>query len=135
MEGPNFFFLKLIKSLRKHPKFSRDEKVRIDVLDKFGFFSTESNGHLSEYLPWYRRTQKDVKKWSSLSNWIHGETGGYLRVCNEKRNWFVEDFPKYLKKSGHTLLLHGRYTCKARAPSCKTCVIIKYCKYNKKELR
>jgi len=41
---------------------------------------------------------------------------------------------KYLKKAGHTLLLHGRYTCKARAPSCKTCVIIKYCKYNNKEL-
>ena len=42
---------------------------------------------------------------------------------------------KYLKKAGHTLLLHGRSTCKARAPSCKTCVIIKYCKYNNKELR
>ena len=41
---------------------------------------------------------------------------------------------KYLKKAGHTLLLHGRYTCKARVPSCKTCVIIKYCKYNNKEL-
>jgi len=42
---------------------------------------------------------------------------------------------KYLKKAGHILLLHGRYTCKARAPSCKTCVIIKYCKYNNKKLR
>jgi len=42
---------------------------------------------------------------------------------------------KYLKKAGHTILLHGRYTCKARAPSCKTCVIIKYCKYNNKELK
>ena len=42
---------------------------------------------------------------------------------------------KYLKNAGHTLLLHGRYTCKARTPSCKTCVIIKYCKYKKKELR
>lgn len=42
---------------------------------------------------------------------------------------------KYLKKAGHTLLLHGRYTCKARAPSCMTCVIIKYCEYNNKELR
>jgi len=41
---------------------------------------------------------------------------------------------KYLKKAGHTLLLHGRYTCKARAPSCKTCVIIKYCKYKNKDL-
>ena len=42
---------------------------------------------------------------------------------------------KYLKKAGHTLLLHGRYTCKARTPSCKTCVIIKYCKYKNKELK
>ena len=42
---------------------------------------------------------------------------------------------KYQKKAGHTLLLHGRYTCKARTPSCKTCIIIKYCKYKNKELR
>ncbi len=42
---------------------------------------------------------------------------------------------KYLKKAGHTILLHGRYTCKARSPSCNTCVIIKYCKYNGKELK
>jgi len=41
---------------------------------------------------------------------------------------------KYLKNAGHILLLHGRYTCKARTPSCNTCVIIKYCKYNKKEI-
>ena len=40
---------------------------------------------------------------------------------------------KYLKDSHHLLLLHGRYTCKARAPSCKTCVIIKYCNYKNKE--
>jgi len=41
---------------------------------------------------------------------------------------------KYLKKAGHTILLHGRYTCKARVPLCQKCVIIKYCKYNNKEL-
>ena len=42
---------------------------------------------------------------------------------------------KYLKNASHTLLLHGRHTCKARTPSCKTCIIIKYCKYKNKELR
>ncbi len=41
---------------------------------------------------------------------------------------------KFLKKAGHIILLHGRYTCKARVPLCKKCVIIKYCKYNNKEL-
>ena len=41
---------------------------------------------------------------------------------------------KYLKKAGHTLLLHGRYTCKARKPLCKICVIRKYCNFKNKEL-
>ena len=41
---------------------------------------------------------------------------------------------KYLKNAGHTLLLHGRYTCKARKPLCKICVIRKYCKFKNKEL-
>ena len=42
---------------------------------------------------------------------------------------------KYLKDAHHLLLLHGRYTCKARTPSCNNCVIIKFCKYSQKELR
>ena len=42
---------------------------------------------------------------------------------------------KYLKDAHHLLLLHGRYTCKARTPSCNKCVITKFCKYNQKELR
>ena len=42
---------------------------------------------------------------------------------------------KFLKEAHHLLLLHGRYTCKARVPSCKTCVIIKFCKYKNKEFK
>jgi endonuclease-3 len=39
---------------------------------------------------------------------------------------------KYIKKSHHFILLHGRYTCKARNPLCKTCVINKVCLYKGK---
>ena len=39
---------------------------------------------------------------------------------------------KYLKHAHHLLLLHGRYTCKARTPDCKSCVIIKHCKFGGK---
>ena len=39
---------------------------------------------------------------------------------------------KYLKDAHHLLLLNGRYTCKARTPNCKECVIIKYCKFKEK---
>ena len=39
---------------------------------------------------------------------------------------------KYKKKAHHLILLHGRYICKARNPSCKICVINKICLYKKK---
>lgn len=76
--------------------FRRDEKVRLDVLKRFGYYSTESNGHLSEYLPWYRKRVEEIPNWISLSSWINGETGGYLRVCTEGRHWFETDFPNWL---------------------------------------
>lgn len=79
-------------------EFRRTEKVRLDVLHRFGYYSTESNGHLSEYLPWYRKRTGEISRWIDLSNWINGETGGYLRVCTEGRNWFETDFPNWLKE-------------------------------------
>ena len=39
---------------------------------------------------------------------------------------------KYLQEAHHLLLLHGRYTCKARTPNCKECAIIKHCKFKQK---
>jgi len=67
---------------------------------------------------------------------VSNRTGlAYGKNPDEVQRKLYEVVPKkYLKKAGHTILLHGRYTCKARAPSCMTCVIIKYCRYNNKEL-
>jgi endonuclease-3 len=39
---------------------------------------------------------------------------------------------KHLKKAHHLILLHGRYTCKAKNPLCKKCVINKICIYKEK---
>jgi alpha-galactosidase len=89
---------RLLELFESHPEYSRTEKVRIDVLRRFGYYSTESNGHLSEYLPWYRKRPAEIMRWIDLSSWINGETGGYLRVCTEGRNWFETDFPNWLKE-------------------------------------
>ena len=87
----------LLEAFEKHPDFSRTEKVRIDMLRRFGYYSTESNGHLSEYVPWYRKRPDEIGDWIDLGSWINGETGGYLRVCTEGRNWFETDFPNWMK--------------------------------------
>jgi len=89
---------KLLAAMEKHEKYSQQEKVRIDVLRRFGYYSTESNGHLSEYLAWYRKRPEETSEWIDLSVWIHGETGGYLRLCRESRNWFETDFQNFLNE-------------------------------------
>lgn len=89
---------RLLELFEAHPTYPQTEKVRIDVLRRFGYYSTESNGHLSEYLPWYRKRVNEIEQWIDLSSWINGETGGYLRVCTEGRNWFETDFPNWLKE-------------------------------------
>jgi alpha-galactosidase len=89
---------KMLLLFQNHPEYPKTEKVRIDVLRRFGYYSTESNGHLSEYVPWYRKRLDEIPKWIDLSRWINGETGGYLRVCTEGRNWFETDFPNWLKQ-------------------------------------
>ena len=88
---------RLLEGFEKHPRFSQTEKVRIDMLRRFGYYSTESNGHLSEYVPWYRKRPEEINRWIDLSRWINGETGGYLRVCREGRDWFVTEAPKMLQ--------------------------------------
>ncbi len=93
----------LLAAFERHPVFSRQEKVRIDVLKRFGVYSTESNGHLSEYLPWYRKRPDEIAKWIDMSDWIYGETGGYLRHTTETRNWFESDYPKFLEEAGRTI--------------------------------
>jgi alpha-galactosidase len=86
---------KLLEGFRKHPEYRKQEKVRIDILEKFGYYSTESNGHLSEYLPWYRKRPGEIDRWIDYSLWIHGEPGGYLRVCREARAKFEEEAKEY----------------------------------------
>jgi alpha-galactosidase len=111
---------RLAELIGNHPTYRETEKVRIDVLRRFGYFSTESNGHLSEYLPWYRKRVDEIPQWIDMSKWINGETGGYLRVCTEGRNWFETDFPNWLAEAPPTISAdrrseeHGSYIIEAR---------------------
>jgi alpha-galactosidase len=110
---------RMLELFEAHPTYPTTEKVRIDVLRRFGYYSTESNGHLSEYLPWYRKRLDEINRWIDLSSWINGETGGYLRVCTEGRNWFETDFPNWMREEPPTFTPekrseeHGSYIIEA----------------------
>lgn len=109
----------LLEAFEKDPEMAVHEPLRMDVLRRFGFWSTESNGHLSEYLPWYRKGGKAKDKYMDYSIWAGGETGGYLRACRESANYYEEHFEKWLNGEEDQMRLedrsleHGSYIIEA----------------------
>lgn len=87
----------LLDAFASHPVYSKTERIRIDMLKRFGYFTTESNGHVSEYVPWYRKRPAEICQWIALDSWEGGETGGYLRACSERRLWFQQDYENLLE--------------------------------------
>jgi alpha-galactosidase len=64
------------------------EPVRIDLMNHFGYFVTESSGHASEYVPYFRKSARMVNEelvprfTDTHDAWFDfGRTGGYLRHC------------------------------------------------------
>jgi alpha-galactosidase len=79
------------------------EPVRIELMKHFGYFVTESSGHASEYVPYFRKSAGMVEgelvpRFSDLKNsWFDsGRTGGYLRHCIQRYQNFQEEFDEIL---------------------------------------
>ncbi len=62
------------------PGYYVNEKVRGEVLRHFGYFMTESTGHLSEYLPYFRKNRKALDLYCDEPA-FGGETGAYYKYC------------------------------------------------------
>ncbi len=61
----------------EQPEYYVNEKVRGEVFRHFGYFMTESTGHLSEYLPYFRKNQQALDLYCDEPG-FGGETGAYL---------------------------------------------------------
>jgi alpha-galactosidase len=62
------------------PGYYVNEKVRGEVLRHFGYFMTESTGHLSEYLPYFRKNRKALDLYCDEPA-FGGESGAYYKYC------------------------------------------------------
>ena len=88
---------KVLDAVERNEHILKTHPAVVDILRRFGYWSTESNGHLSEYVPWYRKRKKEIKRWINMDSWINGETGGYLRVCKEGRDWYEKEYRRFKK--------------------------------------
>ncbi len=81
----------LIWDAIEKPEIYAQEPVRIELMKSFGYFVTESSGHASEYVPYFRKNEQMVMEelvptFSDPRNsWYGlGRTGGYLHHCQER---------------------------------------------------
>jgi len=100
------WFLKLEKDgkdlyplLRKNfekPEYYASEKVRGEVFRHFGYFMTESTGHLSEYLPYFRKNQKALDLYCDEPA-FGGESGAYYKYGRDLAEKFSKMDPLSLE--------------------------------------
>lgn len=118
----------------RESKFAKDEPVRSDMMLHFGAFITESSGHLSEYLPYYRKRKDLLDAYTDTGyrgqesfyadnwpNWRKGQDEGRARQISgedpiklersyEYGAWIVEA----IEKDG-AIVIHGNVPNSGRA--------------------
>ncbi len=62
------------------PEYYVNEKVRAEVMRHFGYFMTESTGHLSEYIPWFRSHKRALDLYCDQPG-FGGASGAYYKYC------------------------------------------------------
>jgi len=75
----------LLKENFEKPGYYVNEKVRGEVMRHFGYFMTESTGHLSEYLPWFRSSKRALEAYCDEPG-FGGASGAYYEFCDYVAN-------------------------------------------------
>lgn len=81
-----------LRAVFERPEFYKNEKVRGEVFRHFGYFMTESTGHLSEYVPWFRKNSKAMGLYCDEPS-FGGESGAYYSWCKAIADIYAEHDP------------------------------------------
>jgi alpha-galactosidase len=65
-----------LREVLENPAYYKSDKVRAELFRHFGLFMTETTGHMSEYVPWFRKNRKAMELYCNEPG-FGGETGAY----------------------------------------------------------
>jgi len=94
----------ILRANIEKPGYYANEKVRGEVMRHFGYFMTESTGHLSEYVPWFRSSRRALDLYCDQPG-FGGASGAYYNYCNmlaekyKKVDYLALESPKITKRS------------------------------------
>jgi len=81
-----------LREVFERPEYYKNEKVRGEVFRHFGYFMTESTGHLSEYVPWFRKNKKALDLYCDEPS-FGGESGAYYKYARALAEKYAEHDP------------------------------------------
>ena len=85
--------------VKNDPKIVNAEPVRNEMFLQLGFYPTESSGHNSEYLAWFRKRKDLIDKYCSHgTNWNPGEYAYILNEYLKAETEWENQFNEYLSK-------------------------------------
>jgi alpha-galactosidase len=88
-----------LRAVFEKPEYYQNEKVRGEVFRHFGYFMTESTGHLSEYVPWFRKNRKALDLYCDEPS-FGGESGAYYNYSKALSAKYAEHDPLEFESAG-----------------------------------
>src|ERR1035437_4505428 len=82
----------ILREVLERPAYYKSEKVRGEVFRHFGYFMTESSGHHSEYLPYFRKNKKALDLYCDEPS-FGGESGAYYNWCKTVADRYAVEDP------------------------------------------
>ncbi len=81
MKGPEGDLYPRFRELMRNPELRGEESTRFEMLQQFGYFATESSGHISDFFPYFRRTPELRARYCSGPGYS-GAPGAYHRLSS-----------------------------------------------------
>jgi len=87
----------LIREAMKKPEIYNHEQVRNDMFLAMDYYITESSGHNSEYVSWYRKRPDLIEKYCTHgTGWNPGEYAYILKLYQESENTWEQTIKEWL---------------------------------------
>jgi alpha-galactosidase len=78
-----------LRELFERPEYYKADKVRAEMFRQFGYFATETTGHTSEYVPYFRKSKEAMDLYCDEPG-FGGETGAYYAWCRAVADKFAD---------------------------------------------
>ncbi len=83
----------------KDPKIFNTEQVRNNMFQHLGYYVTESSGHNSEYVAWYRKRPDLIEKHCTTgTNWNPGKHAFILDTYTARKDTWRNEINEFLEK-------------------------------------